>query len=72
MKKEARELIRLARDAGWRNVRIEHGGAHARLIGMVGRNEVARVVSLSKAFANTRNTATLILDLRKSVDEASQ
>lgn len=72
MKKEARELLRMARNAGWRNVKIENGGAHARLIGSIGGRDVCRVVSLSKAFATTRNMANLMLDLRKMAAEASE
>ena len=54
MRKEEREVTRIAEDLGVLNARVVPGDPHARLIGTVDGHQISIVVSLSKAFSCRR------------------
>ena len=72
MRKEIREMKRIAEELGVSDADVIPCEPHARLIGHVGGASINIVVSLTKAFCGTRNTLSLRTNIRKAVREARQ
>lgn len=72
MKKEIREIERLAEHSGIERARVIPGMPHARIVGTVGGKAISIVVSLTKALSHGRNFACLKLNIRRAVREASR
>lgn len=70
MRKEIREIERIASELGISDAKVIAGDPHARLIGHVGGVAINIVVSLSKVFSCTRNTLSLRTNIRKAMREA--
>lgn len=66
MKKSLREIVKIARQEGVEHARIESGGAHGRLCGLVEGKPMSIVVSATKAMAYRYQQST-ILNIRREV-----
>lgn len=71
MKKEAREVLRMAKEAGIENPQLTRGDPHFRLVGTVGGQPVQMVVSLSKCFATKRQTNGFKTTLKRTIRNAN-
>jgi hypothetical protein len=70
VRKEEREVTRIAEDLGVLNARVVPGDPHARLIGTVDGHQISIVVSLSKAFSCRRNMLCLKGNIRREIQKA--
>lgn len=67
MNKTARELCRMAEEAGVRRPRVIGGCPHGRLVGYVGSRAVSMVVSLNQALSYARARQQTKANLRRLV-----
>lgn len=67
MKKELRELLRLAEDFGVENADFEYGGEHHKMIGVVNGKPFCMVVSVTKAFSTNRTFQCTKTNIRREV-----
>lgn len=70
MKKEAREVLRMAREAGIEDPRLTKGDPHFRLVGTVNGQPVQMVVSLSKCFATKRQMNGFKSTMKRTIRNA--
>jgi hypothetical protein len=72
MKKEHREIVKLAEREGVQRPKILGGTPHSRLIGHVGGVPISVVVSATKAAATAHNLRCTKANIRKAVAQAQK
>jgi hypothetical protein len=72
MKREAREIEKIARSSGLEKPKFRQGCPHGRLTGYCNGKEIKLVVSMTKATSCQRNIKNLKLHIKRAIEEAQR